>query len=580
MKAKPKYKLKKYVSGVQTLNPNADPTLQYQTNRGQTAKDMQFNNSQQSLQNRDLQKVQASDTANQSIQDLNNVSSSTKGARNTASGIASAFGPVGMVVGAGINIAGGVGDSLNKKVADKELAGGKRDYATRGVANVIDPTTNLIQGLGLDGSGMNGSDLVSGLTAGLVNLKGSKEDKAIDEAKYQKSRLNYTNDQIKKYGNIDTNQQAVQAKNGKKNIKYTYKKEAGVREIESEGREPIFSPKKKNGTRDLLYYKPTDPTHAQGGVKINVVPKTSYKLKDNSKLTIPEGSAIVTAKEGKNKEAVKAYKQKDYKKLDKVINKMPEDGKDKKAFGVSILDQNEKPKKLGYGFTDKDGNDYSNLNAVDSTGAKKEPEIKGDKSKTNLDFLAGSASSAYNLGQGLFGKVNKTNRRYTNPEAYKYQDFSGTNRRATDEQYRVESDNIRNATGGSGGTFLANQSLASANRFKNISDINNQESAKRLDIQNTNTGLRNQTQQTNLDLSNQYDTMDAQNRGKKSEFLGKGLEGLDALTQSAVLNKNRSKSDDVKLNLMKTGNYKTDSEGNITSIKAKGTKAIKYKMKK
>lgn len=65
-----------------------------------------------------------------------------------------------------------------------------------------------------------------------------------------------------------TDAQSFLAKRGKYKVKSKQ-----PRLIETEGREPIFSPKKKDGSRDLLYYNPNDPTHEEGGVKAMVVPK-------------------------------------------------------------------------------------------------------------------------------------------------------------------------------------------------------------------------------------------------------------------------------------------------------------------
>jgi hypothetical protein len=50
-------------------------------------------------------------------------------------------------------------------------------------------------------------------------------------------------------------------------------------------------------------------------------------------LTIPEGSAIVTANGGKNKQALAAYKKGNYKLLNKIIDQMPEDNVDKAQAG-------------------------------------------------------------------------------------------------------------------------------------------------------------------------------------------------------------------------------------------------------
>ena len=53
-------------------------------------------------------------------------------------------------------------------------------------------------------------------------------------------------------------------------------------------------------------------------------PKKKYKYGTGA-LTIPEGSAIVTANGGKNKQALMAYKKGNYKLLNKIIDDMPED---------------------------------------------------------------------------------------------------------------------------------------------------------------------------------------------------------------------------------------------------------------
>jgi hypothetical protein len=74
----------------------------------------------------------------------------------------------------------------------------------------------------------------------------------------------------------ETDAQAMLAKKGKRKIKSKKKYKVVNKQprlIETEGREPIFSPKKSDGTRDLLYYNPNDPTHEEGGVKAMVVPK-------------------------------------------------------------------------------------------------------------------------------------------------------------------------------------------------------------------------------------------------------------------------------------------------------------------
>jgi len=60
--------------------------------------------------------------------------------------------------------------------------------------------------------------------------------------------------------------------------------------------------------------------------------KSKYKYGTGA-ITIPEGSAIVTANDGKNMQALKAYKKGNYKLLNKIIEQMPEDNVDKAQAG-------------------------------------------------------------------------------------------------------------------------------------------------------------------------------------------------------------------------------------------------------
>lgn len=690
-----KYKLKKkYVNG--GIVGNADPTTLYANTRkkSEVVDNNNFTNTQQGLLNRDVTQQQYQDNTTQAIANKDSAVASGAAARNTVSGIVGMVPGFGTAIAAGIGVAGGISDGMNQKEFDRRVndpnAKKKAEFQ-----NVIDPTTNLIQGLGLDGGGMNSSDLVSGLTAGLVNLKGSKEDKAIDEARYQKQREKDNKSQIDKYGAVDTSMQSTQAKNGKKNLKYKYKtgeksikmkvddlveehekltsvmkspskkddkkelkyqtkelkeykkldkiedKEEG-KEIETEGREPIFSPKKKDGTRDLIYYNPKAPTHKEGGVKAKVVKSMNYKKKGASSLIIPEGSAIITANGGKNKEALIAYKKGDDNKLEKIINKMPNDNPKKKkeegdrdVFGnritskkskdlkavkasgaynsetgkstiesidekkrtdnTTITPYKDKPASIYSPFVSKSSDaktgsttlgmtteditkGFASGGGYDKSGT--EPTEEKPKSKLNLDSLAGAASGLYNLGKGMFDKPVKTNRRYVKNEAYKYKDLSQPAKNAVNEEALVNANNIKNATGGQSSGYLGNMALASLAKRKGLQEINNQESGRRLDFENKNTELRNQQRMTNLGLANQYDDLDLQNKGKQSEYIGKGIEQLSNVAQMNVLNKNRTTSDDQKFKLMQTGKYKMGENGEVVPIAKKGIKNIKYKMKK
>ncbi len=576
MKKKIGYKYKKgtkYASGTQTLNPNADPTTQYQTNRDQSTGAMQFNNAQQAELNKGIVQQQYQDKTNQVLGQYQDKQASKKA---TDASIASAMGSipgVGTLAAAGYGLGTSAGDSFNQKSYENTLATGKSDTTNKAIASVLTPTSSKLM------NAQSGSDVVNAFIP-FLNVNSTTQAKNEQAAVAAKKQQEYVDKQLSQYGAVDSNVQAKQIKKGAYKIK--------TRDIETEGREPIFSPKKKDGTRDLLYYNPSAPTHEEGGVPAKVVPKSQYQMKKgNGKLTIPEGAAIVTAKGDMNKKAVTAYKKGDYKTLNKIIDKMPNDNKKSKVDGDEYLTDLE-----GNGLGDTKStpsaeledsvfsNNKSNVKFAGSpTTETPVAKTSGSKFGNTASSIVGLAPTIYNLGQGLFGKTTKTNRRLYEPELLKYKDTSTGLRKDAEEEFRVNQNNIRNATGGSGASYLSNQAMAQAQRYKTKEAINRGETDRMFDVANTNVGTRNQAKMTNLGLSNQYDEMDLANKAKKSEYLGKGLEGLSQAAQMSQLNKNRAKSDDTRLNLMKTGNYTIDKDGNITPKAKKGLKNIKYKMK-
>jgi hypothetical protein len=150
------------------------------------------------------------------------------------------------------------------------------EYLDQGL-NPMSGINKLVQG---DFAGAAQSTPIGlGLKALGVNFGKTANDKLKEEyAKAEKEAyLNNANKKFKEGSSTDA--QSFLAKKGKYKVK--------SRLIETEGREPIFSPKKKDGTRDLLYFNPNDPTHSEGGVKAHVVPKEVTKYsKGSDKLTI------------------------------------------------------------------------------------------------------------------------------------------------------------------------------------------------------------------------------------------------------------------------------------------------------
>jgi hypothetical protein len=195
-----------------------------------------------------------------------------QGIKNAAAQFSGAYAPIGQIGG----MAGDVIKSRNKSKGGAQLGGAVSMGSSAAafgakMGSFAGPIgTGIGAGVGLLAGGIYGA------------VKGGKEytkgKRLQAEADRQAEWDNYN-----KGFNINgsaTDVQARVAKNGKYKVKT---KAMGSEEIidesrliESEGREPVFSPKMKNGKRKLLFYNPKLPTHEQGGVKMLVVPKEKY----------------------------------------------------------------------------------------------------------------------------------------------------------------------------------------------------------------------------------------------------------------------------------------------------------------
>jgi hypothetical protein len=188
-----------------------------------------------------------------------------QGIKNAAAQFSGAYAPIGQIGG----MAGDVIKSRNKSKGGAQL-GGAVSMGSSGAAfgakmgSFAGPIgTGVGAGVGLLAGGIYGA-----VTGGKEYTKGKRLQA---EADRQAEWDNYN-----KGFNINgsaTDAQARVAKKGKYKLKTGTSTFKQPRMIETEGREPIFSPKKADGTRDLLYYNPDDPTHAEGGVKAMVMPK-------------------------------------------------------------------------------------------------------------------------------------------------------------------------------------------------------------------------------------------------------------------------------------------------------------------
>ena len=212
-----------------------------------------------------------------------------KGITQTAGMLSGAFAPVGQVGGLAADVIRN--RSKNKKAGS--VAGGAVEMGTSGAA----------LGMQLGGPwGAAAGAVIGGVYGGVKGAKDYQKIKAAAQAEEKRVEAENFNKTIAQ--GTSTDAQSFLAKKGKTKVKVKQ-----PRLIETEGREPIFSPKKADGTRDLLYYNPNDPTHEEGGVKAVVMPKNKYNsgvsnlMPRRSKVSLlGSGMMAVGAKQVKVKE--------------------------------------------------------------------------------------------------------------------------------------------------------------------------------------------------------------------------------------------------------------------------------------
>lgn len=177
-----------------------------------------------------------------------------KGISQAAGMFSGAYAPIGQVGGMAADVI-----RSNNKSKGGAVAGGALEMGASGAAlgaSIGGPWGAAIGGVG------------GAIYGGIAGSKEYTKGKRLQEEAERKAMLA---DNAKGYSiGSSTDAQSFLAKKGKYKVKT---KEPRL--IETEGREPIFSPKKADGSRDLLYYNPNDPTHEEGGVKAMVIPKAS-----------------------------------------------------------------------------------------------------------------------------------------------------------------------------------------------------------------------------------------------------------------------------------------------------------------
>jgi hypothetical protein len=165
-----------------------------------------------------------------------------------------------------------------------------------------------------------------------------------------------------------------------------------------------------------------------------------------------------------------------------------------------------------------------------------------------LEQAAMYAPTAYNVGMGLFSRPDQLDSSaFTSTERLRPRDVNmDPILRGIDEQAQVGR-NAAKTQGFSRGSYMSNllaiNNQAEANKAKALTEdqnINNR-NQQSVDTFNINLGLSdNQQRGANYDYN-------LRSQGKKSEFLGKGLEGVSAISQTNKLIGNQRNADAIRL---------------------------------
>lgn len=421
----------------------------------------------------------------------------------------------------------------------------------------------------------------------------------------------------------------------KANCKLKYKKGTkNLRQIETEGREPVFT---KDGK--LISYNPNEPTHKEGGVIGLVVPEDKYsdyalKLHNSTSKTkiFPEGSSIVTAEKGLNIEALNAYNKGDKVKLNKIINSMPKDGKMKYKDGVNSI----KPTRGGLGYytiSPEELNARNNMamdnyakargdfgDLQDSYDAQKQysdlyndqknswlaqakysPNSSLDKPKnkssqnslsSGLVNTIGSIGSVYGATAPIWRnaqlgkqKAELTKRSYLNkiqlndnyniqPQLNNvYNSYKNQLGFVNDRTGTIQNRRALSQSALNNKTNQTNEILAQKANY--INDLNNKQVLTNSDIASR-----------NLALKNQYETYDAMNRAKKADATSKAMEEVGAfsgdLSRHLAANRQNTYNQEMYKKYFDTLENNNDlSKYKEVGIKVnkKGVKNLKYKNK-
>jgi hypothetical protein len=448
-------------------------------------------------------------------------------------------------------------------------------------------------------------------------------------------------------------------------------------------------PKAKNGTLDYDQWEGYNSYNKGFSGAPLIVP--NYKH-GTAALTIPEGSAIVTANGGKNKQALRAYKKGNYKLLNKIIDGMPEDKVHKKQGGdkdlkakyqylagltgplsqeqstelenikgeltkpsYDLYDDKRIAEKFGQKYdvdrakwrsslkggklSLKENQDNINhRNRLRNDPAFFQEEMKagrvtvdkngnvaykpvGTNTKNNMEFLGTStpgklpdllppgpptipgtpppttpppgtppkkkgfdfpslaevAARTSILGQG----VENVPENYLKLDRYNYASQLPKTLQENSLAAQSAMQTSRDIVGGDAGRYLAQAGNITSARMKANNEAVIEDTLARQDILNKNVDLSNVELTTNRGLKDQYAAQRSANRGAYNNQLIATGQGIDTAVDTSKLMASQRNVDDIRTNLLKSGNYYMDKEGNVHMNKTKkGAKKLKtYKRK-
>ena len=195
---------------------------------------------------------------------------------------------------------------------------------------------------------------------------------------------------------------------------------------------------------------------------------------------------------------------------------------------------------------------------------------------SNVPAMAEIAARASILGQGIEGVPEN----YLKLGEYRYASQLPQTLREIQLSEQAGRETARDIVAGDAGRYLAQAGNLSSARMKAANEAVVQDTLARQDILNKNVDLRNVEAQTNRGLKDQYAALRGQARANYNEQLVGLGQRVDSATETAQEMASQRNVDDIKLNLLKTGNYKMDSQGNIIFAGKNGAKKLKtYKRK-